>query len=190
LLQLLKLTVIDAGGNVGYQSGWTRLHTIITVVLSVAVALVGAYVLLYNRVQPAGQEESSQELAARTSRTICRDDQLQRANSALNTNDIATLRTVAGEIRQTQDYDYDVSCVYVVLQDSIRSGDADAAVTDLRILRSMQASYGDLTRHFSPIVMTLEDLRIAVDGVRRSKSESQQSEEQVDLTEIDKRGQQ
>jgi hypothetical protein len=38
--------------------------------------------------------------------------------------------------------------------------------------------------------MTLEDLRIAVDGVRRSKSESQQSEEQVDLTEIDKRGQQ
>lgn len=141
-----------------------RKKTIVIIIVTLMVVGGGlAAALVYFNLQLKAQQDTIVEVKKPVvAQTICSDDILKQAATAMAyPQDSAKLTTIATDIMANANYGSDVNCLYVVLQYNLAFSQAADARTNLNSLKALYNSaigYSDIIKDVASPPQVLEKM--------------------------------
>lgn len=116
--------------------------------------------------------------------SVCSDEQIHTASSAIEPYNADSLRDIATAIGATANHENDPNCMYILARYYMVTGQVDTAVTAVNRIQSLQTAGGKYSLMFNPPAVNVSDLRASIELMRSTQSSDQPTGEE--LNEIDR----
>lgn len=162
-----------------------RVGIILLVLIVMLVVVAGLVWYLFFR-QPMSSSETKEpgvpekiQLA-----TVCSNDQIKLASSAIEPYNADVLRAVSTEIKGKSGHENDQNCMYILARYYIATGQLDLVAGAVNRIQALQTAGGRYSLLFKPPALNVSDLRETV----RLQQSSQTSVKSTgyDLDDVDK----
>lgn len=143
---------------------------------------LGMTLLSRNGVDSNGSRADETKL---TPVTVCKDDVIHTASSAIAENNLASLSSVGAQVMTIAQYKNDANCEYIMARYYLASGQADKAGDTINQLQRVLSAGGEYSTLFNPPAVNVSDLRSALDTLRVQQKTGSQQISGSDLNKVD-----
>lgn len=126
-----------------------------------------------------------QKQAQITPATVCSNDSIVTASHAIAASDLGALSQSYKQISAMNNYQNDPNCQYIVVRYYLASGQVDKASAAIDQLQRVLSAGGQYSTAFTPPTVSITDLRATLATERSQQTNSTQSSQSVNLTDID-----
>lgn len=117
--------------------------------------------------------------------SVCDDQVIVAASSALAENDLSSLSAVANKVMGISQYQNDANCEYIVVRYYLSSGQADKAGDAIDQLQRVLSAGGAYSTVFNPPAINISDLRSTLETERQQQKSNATKVGGSDLTNMD-----
>ena len=154
----------------------------------VALCIIGAGIyavtaLLANNGADGGSSKPDQ--AKITPVTVCNDDVIKRASTAIGNNNLSALTAMSTEVMAIGQYKNDANCEYIMARYFLASGQADKASDTINQLQRVLSAGGAYSTVFNPPAINISDLRGSLATLKAQQKTDTQQLSGDDLNEAD-----
>ena len=165
-----------------------RRKLLLGVGIVVVLCMVGAgiYVvktLFWGDGTDGNNSESNQ--AKVTPVTVCSDDVIARASTAIANNDLSALAAMSTEVMAIGQYKNDANCEYIMARYYLASGQADKVSDTISQLQRVLSAGGAYSTVFNPPAVNISDLRGSLATLKAQQKAGTQQISGDDLNEVD-----
>lgn len=147
------------------------------IVLVVSLGLA-AYLFWFNKEDDSNDTKKTIVDEPVSLQKVCSDDLLRRANTALNNNNTADLKTVYDEILTLENYENDQNCVYLLSWYNYVIANYDQASEYQARLSKLMIQATGYSQIFNPAPQRPEALADTIAGSKTNSEANQQFEEE------------
>jgi hypothetical protein len=117
--------------------------------------------------------------------TVCSDDVITRASTAIGNNDLSALSAMSTEVMAIGQYKNDANCEYIMARYYLASGQADKANDTITQLQRVLSAGGAYSTVFNPPAVNISDLRGSLATLKAQQKVDTQQISGDDLNEVD-----
>lgn len=132
-----------------------------------------------------GGNGSKSNQAKITPVTVCDNDVIARASTAIGNNDLSALTTMSSEVMAVGQYKNDANCEYIMARYYLASGQADKASDTIDQLQRVLSAGGAYSTVFDPPAVNISDLRASLVALKAQQKAGTQQISGSDLNEVD-----
>jgi hypothetical protein len=156
---------------------------IIIVLCAVGVAIYIAMMLI-NR-GDSGKSGGASDQARVTPVTVCTNDVIAKASSAIGANNLSELSAVANEVTAIGKYKNDANCEYIMVRYYLASGQAEKAGDAIDQLQRVLSAGGAYSTEFNPPAVNIADLRGSLATLKAQQKAGTQQISGDELNKVD-----
>lgn len=132
-----------------------------------------------------GGNGSTSNRAKVTPVTVCTNDVIARASTAIGNNDLSALSAMSNEVMAIGQYKNDANCEYIMARYYLASGQADKASDTINQLQRVLSAGGAYSTVFDPPAVNISDLRGSLATLKAQQKAGTQQISGDDLNEVD-----
>jgi hypothetical protein len=159
---------------------------VVGIVAVLCIAGAGIYVAmtLFSG-NSGGSNGSKSDQSKVTPVTVCNDDVITRASTAIKNNDLSALSALSTEVMAIGQYKSDANCEYIMARYYLASGQADKAGDTIDQLQRVLSAGGAYSTVFNPPAVSISDLRGSLATLKAQQKAGTQQISGSDLNEAD-----
>jgi hypothetical protein len=163
-----------------------KLLFVVGTVIVLCIVGVGVYIaktlLSGNSMNGDGSKSNQPKI---TPVTVCKDDLISRASTAIGNNDLSALAAVSTDVTAIGQYKNDANCEYIMARYYLASGQADKASDTINQLQRVLSAGGAYSTVFNPPAVNISDLRGSLATLKAQQKTNTQQISGDELNKVD-----